>query len=446
MENSIQRIISDERVRLIANALGSDAHLHVVGGTVRDLFLKISLKDLDLACKFTPEEIIKRLEAKNIRTIPTGLKHQTVTAVPVPNAGNVEITTFRDKGMTPKGGVIASTSIEEDLRYRDFTINALAINVETGEILDLANGVSDITNKLLKAVGNPDKRFEEDPLRIMRLIRFYAQFGFSIETATYQSAKIRSKDLSIVSVERIREEFNKILLSDSPELGFELLRDFGILEAYLPEVFAYVNFEQNEFHKADLYHHTLEVITNTPKDLELRLSALFHDVGKPPTLTVDQNGSRHFYKHESVGAEMTSEILERLKYSNQVIKNVSTLVRTHMRPIDAGASGLRRLLRDTGELFPKWRKLKEADGLACKLEENVFKEQLTVFDEKIEEIVSEPSVHKLSNLAICGEDLIAIGMEPSPKMGEVLRALHEKVLDDPSLNTKEILIGLARKM
>ena len=197
-----------------------------------------------------------------------------------------------------------------------------------------------------------------------------------------------------------------------------------------------VNCAQNRFHSADVFVHTLDVVEKTRSDLVLRLSALFHDVGKPHTITIDEvTGDRHFFKHETVGAEITAKALSRLKYSNEINDATSALVRLHMRPTDCGVPGLRRLIRDTGELYPTWRELKEADTLATNVDAERFLTQLKEFDERITEIMKGPELSPLSALALKGKDLMAMGIPESPKIGVILRYLHEKVLDNPELNT-----------
>lgn len=438
----IQELCEDSRTILLAELLASGGPLYLVGGTVRDAMLKRPPKDLDFASGLTPTELVELLEAAGIRVIPTGLQHQTVTVLPVDGLPSVEITTFRSKGMRPESGLVAGSSIEEDLSYRDFSINALAVDVATRELFDCGSGIEDLKRKKLSAVGNAQERFSEDPLRILRLIRLAAQLEFSIEKETWTAARAALAELPTVSIERIRDEFNKTLLSAKAGWGIMQLQRLGVLKAILPEIDSFVDFEQNRYHKADLFIHTLEVLDGVSPDLILRLSALFHDVGKPPTLSVDEEGERHFYRHESVGARLTREILTRLRYSNEIIKQVATLVKTHMRPLTAGPGGLRRLLRDTEELYPQWRELKESDSLACKLEPEQLMAELKDFDIRMQLIQEGPEVSPLSSLAIKGNDLLELGMSPGPKIGEILRALHEKVLDDPSLNTKEILLKL----
>ena len=448
-ESALERlrtlIATEPLLTRLIEALGSDARLHLVGGSVRDALLGLKSYDFDLATPLLPETILQRLEAAQIRVIATGLKHQTVTAVPIPGGPNVELTTFRGPGMSPAGGVAASLSITEDLCYRDFTINALAIELATGALHDPNGGLDDIAHRLLRCVGSPETRFREDPLRMLRLLRLACALDLTIDAPSFEAVKLHRTLLEGVSVERIRDEFVKILLSSNPGRGLRLLARLELLPFIAPELVACVDLEQNRFHPLDLYEHTIAVIEKTPPDLVLRLAALFHDIGKPPSLSIDpETGDRHFFRHESIGATITEQILERLRFAHHTVQDVVTLVATHMRPLEAGAGGLRRLLRDTGDLFPAWRILKEADAASCAMDPAVLAAQLAVFDEAMVVVQAGPAVSPLKSLALNGHDLLAEGVPPGPQIGVLLRALHEQVLDDPSLNEREQLLALLR--
>jgi tRNA nucleotidyltransferase (CCA-adding enzyme) len=298
---------------------------------------------------------------------------------------------------------------------------------------------------LIRAVGDSEARFKEDPLRLLRAIRLAAQLDFSIEPATWVSINTNCVLLGLVAIERIRDEFVRLLLSANPKKGLELLRDSGLLEVAFPEIYSFVGFEQNRFHKDDLFDHSIEVVSRTESILTLRLAALLHDIGKPATLSCDPvTADRHFYRHESVGAELSNNFLDRLRFSKSDKAKVHTLVHTHMRPLDAGQSGLRRLLRDTEDLYPQWRQLKEADASSCKMDVTLLQADLKQFDENMKLVLAGPQVSPLKTLAVNGNDIISLGVEKGPDVGNILRALHEKVLDDPQLNTKEVLLRIAK--
>ena len=455
MKTDLQRSISqqlstDPRLRLITNVFRGSAPVYLVGGAVRSLIMGQPVKDLDICSGLAAVEVAQLLSRQNIRTIPTGIKHGTLTVLVTGSSqasdkdiaeGAIEFTSFRSEPGLPVCKTIGEQSrLEQDLRLRDFTINAIAIDIESGLLSDPCSGLNDIRLRMLRCCGSPDARFQDDPLRIMRMARLACVLGFSIDPQTFDAAKGACPLLALVSWERIRDEFSKILCAEDPVKGIRILQETGALKVVLPEVEAFVGFKQNRFHCADLYEHTLEVVRKTPKDLVLRWAALLHDVGKPNTLSVDELGDRHFYRHESIGADMASDILTRLKYSSQVVKQVELLVRTHMRPISCGKAGIRRLLRDTAGLYTSWRILKEADSSSCKLEATQLARELEEFDAAVTDVQSEPSVSPLSSLAIRGDDLMEMGIPHGPMIGTVLRHLHELVLDDPLLNQREILL------
>ena len=442
---ALTRIAGEKELTQLQDIL--EPELFLVGGTVRDALLGLEGHgDYDLAIGLPPETILAKLESSGVHVIPTGLRHQTVTAVFENPKRHVEITTFRGPGMNPLGGVVQSDSIETDLAYRDFTINAMAFGLREKKLIDPLQGAEDLSRRLIRCCGDARKRFQEDPLRILRAVRIASVLGFSISPETAAEISSQAAMLAKVSMERIRDEVERILLAPGIRRGFEMLAEFGLLIWCIPELVPSVGCEQNRFHSADVYHHTLDVVENTEPDLILRLSALFHDVGKPHTISIDEvTGDRHFFKHETVGADITVEALKRLKFSNEIIDATSQLVRTHMRPTDAGAPGLRRLLRDTGEYYDRWRALKEADTLATNIDRNAFREHIADFDRRMEEVKRGPKLSPLSSLAIRGSDLLELGMKQCPQIGEILRALHEQVLDDPSLNSRETLLEIVRE-
>lgn len=441
----LANLCKSKDLQTLLSALGDDSELYLVGGSIRDALTGLPTSDLDLACSLSPEKITEKLITAGIHTIPTGLQHQTVTAVISEATGNIEITTFRGSGMKPCGGVVQGKSIEEDLAFRDFTINSIAYNCKTFELIDPHQGLKDIEAKIIRCVGSAKERFAEDPLRVLRMIRFHSTLGFAIEENLIKDSSEFINAFKLISIERVRDEFSKTICGKNVTSALTLLHEIGILKTFLPELSTCVGFEQNRYHSKGVFEHTLEVVSKTRPQLTLRLSALFHDIGKPPSLSIGEDGERHFYKHERIGAEMTQEIMPRMKYSKKLTEQVRKLVDTHMRPITAKAAGLRRLLRDTEGVYPLWRELKEADATSVRLNQEMLSKQLIDFDESIQKILEQPDVSPLKNLAIKGNDLIELGLSPNPRFGEILRALHEKVLDEPELNRKDILIDLVKK-
>ena len=445
-ERLAKRLLADPRVRAIIEEFSPHGQFFVVGGAPRDILLDRSDYDLDLATSLRPDQMRQLCSHLNIRVADIGGQHQTVTLIwdrlrgpDGESAPSVEITSLRGPGMTPERSASFSDSIEEDLRYRDFTINALAVELPSGKVVDSQGAVADIKQRRIRAVGEPSTRFCEDPLRILRMVRFHSSLGFAIEERTQAAAQELFAELSRVSIERIREEFVKTLCGENVASAVVLLQRLGFFRQYIAELESCVDFEQNRFHLTELFTHTVEVVRRSPPQPVTRLAALFHDIGKPPTLSVDEAGERHFYRHEAVGAEMTKQIMERFKFSKDLTAAVSNLVALHMRPLTAGEAGLRRLLRDAAEDYPAWRALKEADALSCKIDSETVHTQLAEFDSRINIVASQPSLSPLSALAFRGEQVIALGAAKGPLVGEVLRYLHERVLDNPELNTFEQL-------
>ena len=442
MNDLINQIINDNRSKFLLEHLGDE--LYAVGGSVRDAILGTPAKDIDYSTNLEPNEIIKSLEPVVYRIIPTGLSHQTVTVLIHENSEQVEITSFRSKNMNPLGGVSLGQSIEEDISYRDFTCNALALQISNGRLVDKFNGLNDIEKKIIRAVGSPKERFLEDPLRILRMIRIASQLSFTIDDQTYQEALNLSYSLRHVAIERIRDEFSKVLLSDNVFYGFEKLRLIGFFNEYLPTFQECYGFEQNKFHSKDVYYHTIDVIELCEKDLILRLAALMHDIGKPKSLTVGDDKERHFYLHEKIGADLVPEILKNLSYSNTIIKAVQMLTYTHMRPISAGAGGLRRILRDTEPYYREWRALKEADTIAVLGKTQEVKLDFIDFDDRIHKIINSPTGSIYKNLAINGNTLISLGIKKGPIYKEILAFCQELVIDNPELNTESDLINAVK--
>jgi tRNA nucleotidyltransferase (CCA-adding enzyme) len=437
----LHQLLSDPRIKILKTALKEESNLVLVGGAVRDALLGRAIKDIDCATSLSPEQVIERLNLAKVAVYKTGLKHSTVTAVPCDEMGSVEITTFR--GENDPNEPIAS--LRADLGLRDFTVNSFAFQVfGKQEIVASELASSDLENKTIRAVGSPLERFREDPLRILRMIRFACELGFSIDQETQDAGSALREELLKISPERIRDELSKILLSERVSFGFNKLVELRLLEVVLPELLPMVACEQNRFHKKDVFLHTLEVVERTAPELILRLAALLHDVGKPHTISIDEETrDRHFYRHEVEGAKISAALMERLRFPNEVRDGVVMLVAQHMRPIECGEAGIRRLLRDVSEQFATWRALKQADMLSCRESEEQVFERLAVFDRLVENVKKGPEVSPLKNLALKGADLLELGFREGRLVGETLRALHELVLDDPSLNEKERLIPLA---
>ena len=432
---------------IINNFYKNSYEAYMVGGCVRDSILGVEPKDYDITTSAKPEETISLFE----KTIPTGLKHGTITVII--NSTPYEVTTFRTEGIyldnRRPSSVDFVTDIKEDLSRRDFTINALAYNENTG-LIDYFNGVNDIKNKIIRCVGDADKRFKEDALRMLRAIRFSCQLTFDIEENTLKAIKDNYKLIENISFERIRDEICKILISPNPSRGLELLKDTNLLELILPEINSLVDFSPKcNNHNRNVFTHTLRVIDNTENDLLLRLSALFHDVGKLNTLTPFNNGLFYgFPGHSIEGAIMSKRILSKLKFDNNTIKIVSKLIEHHLvLNVDTMLTKyeVKKLVNDVGKnnislLF----KLQRADINSLD-NPKIFLDKVNYTEKLTNEILENNEPLTIKDLDITGEDLISnLGLKPGKIIGDILNYLLDKVLENPNLNSKEILLNLAK--
>lgn len=416
---------------------------YLVGGGVRDLFNLKNIHDYDIATSATPEQVKQLFK----HVISTGEKHGTVTVII--NGNHVEVTTLRVDGkyndFRHPDKIFFTNNLKEDLSRRDLTINAIAVDLD-GNVYDYFNGLNDIENKIIRAVGNPDERYYEDPLRCMRAIRFSAVFDFDIEEETEKSIIKNSKLITKISKERIRDELCKILMSDYPGYGIEMLQKCNLLQYIIPELCECINFDQhNIHHDKNVFDHIISVLNHTPNILNVRLAALLHDIGKPKCFTIDENKQGHFYGHHIDGAEMTEEIMKRLKFDNKTITNVCILVRDHMSRYDfLRASSVKKFINRVGiENLNDLFELQVADvkGSAPPHDySNVLK-----LKEDVYRILNEKQPLTVKDLAINGFDLISIGVKPGKEMGGLLNKLLESVLENPDINTKEELLNLVNK-
>ena len=418
---------------------------YAVGGCVRDSLLEKTPHDWDITTSALPEQT----KALFRRTVDTGIAHGTVTVLFGKDA--YEVTTYRIDGdysdRRHPDHVTFTESLKEDLRRRDFTINAMAYSKRDG-IVDLFGGMEDLENGIVRAVGDPAERFTEDALRILRAIRFSAQLDFSVEEKTYAAAEALSQTLEEISAERIREELLKILLSDHPE-KLLLCYETGMTAVFLPEFDAMMQTPQNTPHHCyDVGTHTIESIKRIRADRVLRLAMLFHDTGKPDSRTTDANGRDHFYGHQVKSAEITERALRRLKFDNDTIRKVVRLVRWHDEKPDLTEEAVRHAIVMCGiEAFPDLFLVKEADILA----QSEYRRQekldlIRSFEKLYETILQRGDCLSVKDLAVDGTDLMAAGVKAGPAVGETLQKLLDRVLTDPSLNTKERLMEIVEKL
>ncbi len=436
-----RKIELPEKVKWIIRRLeeaGFEAY--AVGGCVRDTLLGRIPDDWDITTNAQP----RQMKALFRKTIDTGIQHGTVTVLL--DREGFEVTTYRIDGKYedarhPKE-VTFTGRLEEDLKRRDFTINAMAYNDRSG-LVDLFGGAADLEKGIIRCVGNAEERFSEDALRMMRAIRFSAQLGYEIEADTQQAICKLSGNLCRISAERIQAELNKLVVSPHPE-RLRTAGETGILKVILPELQQAMETPQNHPHHCySVGEHILHAMQQSEAVKELRLALMLHDIGKPLCLTVDEKGTAHFYGHAQISADLAREILKRLKYDNHTVDIVHRLVLYHDygNGVCPDQKTVRRAVNKIGEdLFPMLLAVRRADILAQS--GYLRKEKLENLEEwrKIyEEIVKEGQCVSLKTLAITGKDLIAMGMSPGREMGEVLEAALRLVLERPECNNREIL-------
>lgn len=417
---------------------------YAVGGCVRDSILCRKPQDWDITTSARPEEI-KQLFG---RTVDTGIEHGTVTVM-VGREG-FEVTTYRVDGLyedsrRPKD-VTFTLSLAEDLKRRDFTINAMAYNDEV-RLVDAFGGMRDLNHHLIRCVGNPKERFFEDALRILRAVRFSAQLAFPIERETAEAVKELAPTLEKISAERIQMELVKLLTSDHPEL-IEDAYELGITKIILPEWDVMEGVAQNNpHHKYDVAEHTLMALKNIKNDKILRLTMLFHDMGKPMMKTTDEQGVDHFKGHALASEGIARRVLKRLKFDNETVKKVTKLVCYHDYRIDPTPQNVRRAMNRIGvSLFPYYLAVRMADVKAQSAYRRRSKiENIIAMSKLYQETLLKKHCVTLRQLAITGKDLMALGMQPGRQMGDILNELLELVIDEPEFNTKEKLCDYVKE-
>jgi putative nucleotidyltransferase with HDIG domain len=416
---------------------------YLVGGAVRDLLWDEQPSDWDLASDALPEYV----EEIFPKTIPTGKKFGTMTVLS--DGCLAELTTLREDLAYSDGRrpdmVRFGKDICADLARRDFTINAMAYDFSSRELIDPFGGKKDAHRRLLKTVGDPGNRFQEDGLRMFRFYRFLATLDLRADRLTERD--INPKWAAGISSERIREEFSKILLSQGVGRGLGGLKKSGLLETFLPELKDSERLDQGKYHSGNLWQHSLNATIEINPKLHLRLAALLHDVAKPLTRSVDQTGV-HFYGHDELGAELGRNILERLRYPGKLIDTVTILIRRHMFYINAQTSdsAIRRLIAKVGpENIIDLLELRRADIIATGRVDYHTWESWQDLSSRITQILNNETSLNFFNLTIKGSDLMRhFQLSQGPLIGEILDHLKELVLDEPALNQRLILLKLAQ--
>lgn len=437
-------ILLPEKVRYIINTITKAGYeAFAVGGCIRDSILGQIPDDWDITTSASPYQV-KRLFAC---TLDTGIKHGTVTVML--DKEGFEVTTYRidgdyEDGRHPKE-VTFTSSLTEDLKRRDFTVNAMAYNDRTG-LVDAFGGIKDLNAGIIRCVGSPRERFSEDALRMLRAVRFSARLGYEIEPRTLDAIRELAPNLSHVSAERIQAELTKLVVSPHPE-NLRIAYETGITRIILPEFDACMKTEQNNPHHCySVGEHILKSMQEISPDKILRLAMLFHDIGKPLTQTVDENGIHHFHGHPAVSGKIAGNVLKRLKFDNHTISMVTGLVKYHDQKVLPEPKYVRRAILRMGEdIFPLLYDVKLADLRAqSNFQRREKEENLDAVYQIYRQIMDEGQCVSLKTLAISGRDLIDhTGMKPGRELGETLQNLLDMVIEDPSLNERETLLKIA---
>ncbi len=414
-----------------------------VGGCVRDSLLDRTPSDWDLTTNATPDEVLQCFS--DFRTVETGLKHGTVTVLI--DRKPLEITTYRQDGEyldnRHPSEVTFSRRIEDDLSRRDFTVNAMAYNKKRG-LCDLFGGENDLQNGVIRCVGDPEKRFHEDGLRILRAVRFASVLGFAIESETAKAVKNCRDLLDNIAKERIRVEWDKLLMGKN---AVEILRNYPeIVSKIFPEAEKCFGFAQNsKFHCYDVWEHTLVALSHANDDLIVRLALFFHDLGKPDVYTEDENGG-HFKGHARISLILAQKAMERLKYDNSTMSHVLKLVEMHDIKLPDEKKLVKRLmLKLSDEDIERLREVQRCDRLAHHPNYREFPPAWFRLPEIVAEIKSENACLSLKTLAVNGDDLLALGIPKGKEIGRVLNALLDKVIDGNLPNDKTQLLKTVEK-
>jgi tRNA nucleotidyltransferase (CCA-adding enzyme) len=421
----------------------------IVGGCVRDLLLGKTVSDWDVATDARPDEVMRIFP----RVAPTGIEHGTVSVLI--RGTPYEVTTLRGETTYSDGrrpdAVVFVDDITADLARRDFTINAIAIDPLTPALIDPFDGQRDLDARILRAVGNPIERFSEDGLRVLRAARFAATLECSIDPPTLAAIEPTLSTYRKVSAERIRDEWVKAMKAKRPSVAFEVMRDTGILGITMPEIMPLVGCEQNRYHAYDVWRHSMECLDACEGDPPLRIAALLHDIGKPATRERSEKTRDYtFYNHERVGAEMAGPILERLRFSNEERDRIVLLVRNHLicYSDEWNDAAVRRWIRRvTRDRIEDLYALNRADVLGKGRDVSSDLEALDKLKVRVAGVLEAKDALSVRELAIDGKDVMReLGIPPSRRVGEVLDALLEKVVEDPSLNVRETLLALVGGM
>jgi tRNA nucleotidyltransferase (CCA-adding enzyme) len=436
--------IPGEVISVVRRLQEAGYEAYLVGGCVRDLVMDAEPGDYDVATNARPDEVVRLFP----RTAPTGMKHGTVSVLG--ERGRYEVTTYRCDGKYGDARhpdeVAFTGNIKEDLARRDFTIGAMAYDPINEVFLDIFGGVQDFGDRVIRAVGDPAERFYEDGLRPLRAIRFAARFDFAVDPATFAAIPAVLDRVRLVSAERVRDEIMKMLeQAPNPSYGFELMRESGLMELFLPELLDGYGVEQNKFHAYTVYLHNVYTCDNAPTEKPLiRLAALLHDVAKPQTRR-ERNGKVTFYNHQVIGSRVAKKIMERLRFSKRDRDYVGHLVYHHMFGYtdEWTDSAVRRFIRKVGRAFVEdLFELRIADTIGSG-RPRAFPVYLEKLKRRIDKELASQDAFNVKDLVVGGEEVMErLGIAPGPEVGNALKFLLERVLDEPALNRREKLLEL----
>ena len=430
-------------------------HCFAVGGCVRDEILGHEIKDIDL-CIDLPDggiDFANWLYKEELLTYEPVVYSTYGTAMfqlaAFPNVELEVVQTRKEqyKDKNSRNPEVVFGSLKDDCFRRDLTINSLYYDISRNVYIDLTDkGYHDIENHIIRTTNEPDIIFLDDPLRILRVCRFSSRYGWEIEEKTFEGMKRNVDRLSIITKERIQDEFNKMLVCDNPVMALNLIKGIGAMKYIIPELEETYGLKQNKYHFGDVFEHTLKVVENTKNDLELRMAALLHDIGKINTRTIDDNGNVHFYKHELVSAEMCDTILRRLKYSNDFIRTVQILTKNHMRTKNWGDNcnhmkdkTLRKMQYELGDNMMKCLELIDADNKAHAIE-YCMPNQVRNIIKRLEQFKEEGMSMENYKLPVNGDDVMFFFMiEPCAKVKECLNWLLKFAFNNPKISREELL-------
>lgn len=455
--SGLERVVPKDVLGICESLRSAGFRSWVVGGCVRDLLLAMVRgenlgeirNDWDIATDALPEQVQKRFR----RVIPTGIQHGTVTVMM--GKEPYEVTTLRGETTYSDGRrpdeVYFVDDIKADLARRDFTVNSVAYDPLNHHLIDPFGGREDIVAGVIRCVGDPRERFGEDGLRVLRAARFVATLDFSLDPRTARAIEPSLDTYRKVSPERIRDEWMKAMKAARPSRAFEVMREHGLLAATVPEFMESVGCEQNQWHAYDVWTHTLHTLDGCPADPVLRMSGLLHDIGKPRSREFSKDTNDYtFWNHERIGADMAQPILERLRFSNDERDHIVGLVRHHLLCYEESWSdaAVRRWLRRVSpELAPDLYRLARADVRAKGREVGEQVDSIDRLKERAERIIEQGAALSTRDLALNGKDLMQeLELAPGPQVGQILRDLLERVTEEPSLNEREQLLAIAKKI